>query len=156
MKSVQRLKDAEKELRYAIKYIKVRASAYLLCEKYICWVQRPPRENFFRPQHSTEAAVEESERIFSKLIRSIEKQSCDVKEVIRVQERAAVSQAEEQLEKIQREMVETRRTEAKLEKLCRTEDHVYFLQVCNNSYFRPSCLHQISQPHVTFIFVEIS
>lgn len=77
--------------------------------------------------------MEESERIFSKLIRSIEKQSCEVKEVIRVQERAAVSQAEELLEKIQREIVELRRMDAKLEKLCRTDDHVYFLQVCNNS-----------------------
>lgn len=91
------------------------------------------RLNRYRPQHSTEAAVEESERIFSKLIRSIEKQSCEVKEVIRVQERAAVSQAEELLEKIQREIVELRRTDAELEKLCRTEDHGYFLQVWNHS-----------------------
>lgn len=73
--------------------------------------------------------MEESERIFSKLIRSIEKQSCEVKELIRVQERAAVSQAEELLEKIQREIAELRRTDAELEKLSRTEDHLLFLQV---------------------------
>lgn len=81
------------------------------------------------PQHSTEAAVEESQRIFSKLIRAIEKQSNEVKEVMRVQERAAVGQAEELLEKIQREMVELRRADAELERISRTEDHSNFFQV---------------------------
>ncbi|XP_026168737.1 E3 ubiquitin/ISG15 ligase TRIM25-like [Mastacembelus armatus] len=107
LKSVQKLKDTEKELRYVIKYIK----------------------------HSTEAAVEESERIFSKLIRSIEKQSCEVKELMRVQERAAVSQAEVLLKKIQREIAELRRTDAELEKLCCNEDHIHFLQKCKSLHF---------------------
>uniref|UniRef100_A0A3P8VYP0 FinTRIM family, member 87 n=1 Tax=Cynoglossus semilaevis TaxID=244447 RepID=A0A3P8VYP0_CYNSE len=98
MKSLQKLNDTEKELRYIIKYIKV--SVF------------------------TKAAVEESERIFSRLIRSIEKQSCEVKELIRVQERAAVSQAEELLEKVQRETAELKRSEEELEKLCHTEDHL--------------------------------
>lgn len=75
--------------------------------------------------------MEESERIFSRLIRSIEKQSCEVKEQIRRQERAAVCQAEELLEKIQREMVELKRSDAELERLCCNEDHLYFLQVRN-------------------------
>ncbi|XP_028986612.2 tripartite motif-containing protein 16-like [Betta splendens] len=107
LRSVQKLKDAEKELRYVVKYIK----------------------------HSTEAAVEESERMFSKLIRSIEKRSCEVTEVIRGQERAAVSQAEELLQEIQREMVELRRTDAELEKLCRSDDHVHFLQRIKTLHF---------------------
>ncbi|XP_070701891.1 tripartite motif-containing protein 16-like [Pempheris klunzingeri] len=107
LKCLQKLKETEKELRYVVRYIK----------------------------HSTEAAVEESERVFSKLIRSIEKQSSEVKEVIRVQERAAVGQAEELLEKIQREMVELRRTDAELEKLSHTDDHVHFLQKCKSFDF---------------------
>lgn len=73
--------------------------------------------------------MEESERIFSKLIRSIEKQSGEVKEMIKSQERLVVGQAEEMLEKIQRELAEHRRTEAELERLSRTEDHIHFLQV---------------------------
>lgn len=73
--------------------------------------------------------MEEGERIFSKLIRSIEKQSGELRELLRVQERAAVSQAEELLERNQREMVELRRADAELEKLSRTEDHLHFLQV---------------------------
>ncbi|XP_039670727.1 E3 ubiquitin/ISG15 ligase TRIM25-like isoform X2 [Perca fluviatilis] len=107
LKSVQKLKDTEKELRYVVRYIK----------------------------HSTEAAVEESERVFSKLIRSIEKQSSEVKEVMRVQERAAVSQAEELLEKIQRDVTELRRTGAELEKLSGTENHIHFLQKCKSLHF---------------------
>ncbi|XP_071348068.1 E3 ubiquitin/ISG15 ligase TRIM25-like isoform X2 [Trachinotus anak] len=107
LKSVQKLKDMEKELRYIIRYIK----------------------------HSSDAVVEESERIFSRLIRSIEKQSGEVKELIRVQERAAVSQAEELLEKMQREIAALRKTDAELEKLCHTEDNVHFLQKCKSLHF---------------------
>lgn len=77
--------------------------------------------------------MEESERIFSRLIRSIEKQREEVKELIRVQERAAVTQAEEQLDKMQRETAALRRTEAELEKLCHTDEHIHFLQVRNSS-----------------------
>lgn len=91
--------------------------------------------NCYRPQHSTQATVEESERVFAKLIRAIEKQSSDVTEVMRVQERAAVSQAEELLETIQKQLVELRRTDAELEKVSRTEDHIQFFQVCNKMFF---------------------
>lgn len=80
-------------------------------------------------QHSAEAAAEESERIFSRLIRSIEKQSGEVKELIRLQEKAAVGKVEELLEKIQKEMGDLRRAEGELEKLSGNEDHVQFLQV---------------------------
>ncbi|KAF7662080.1 hypothetical protein LDENG_00246770 [Lucifuga dentata] len=104
LKCVQKLKDVEKELRYVIRYVK----------------------------HSTEAAVEESERIFSKLIRSIEKQSGEVKEAIRAQERTAMSQAEELLEKIHKEITEVRKNDAELEKLSHTKDHILFLQNCTS------------------------
>ncbi|KAG7454161.1 E3 ubiquitin/ISG15 ligase TRIM25-like [Solea senegalensis] len=93
------------------------------------------RHAIFSLTHATEAAVEESERIFSRLIRSLEKQSSEVTELIRVQERAAVSQTEERLEKVQREMVELRRTEAELEKLCHNDDHIHFLQKCKSLHF---------------------
>ncbi|KAK5919733.1 hypothetical protein CgunFtcFv8_023602 [Champsocephalus gunnari] len=107
LKSVQKWKDTEKELRYVVRYIK----------------------------HSTEAVVEESERVFCRLIRSIEKQSSEVKEVLRVQERAAVSQAEELLEKTQREILELRRAGAELERISQTEDHTGFLQKCKSLHF---------------------
>lgn len=98
---------------------------FMLMKAWWTWVQ------LYALQHSTDATVEESERIFSRLIRLIEKQSCEVKELIRVQEKAAVSHAEELLEKIQRETAAFRRVDADLEKLSRTDDHILFLQVEN-------------------------
>ncbi|XP_054615035.1 tripartite motif-containing protein 16-like protein isoform X2 [Dunckerocampus dactyliophorus] len=86
-------------------------------------------------QHATEAAVEESERIFSKLIRTIEKHRSDVKEMIRGRERVALTQAEQLLEKVEREMTELRRGEAELEKLSRMDDHLHFLQKCRSLHF---------------------
>lgn len=80
-------------------------------------------------QHSAEAAAEESERLFSKVIRSVEKRSGEAKELIRLQEKAAVGQAEKLLEKIQKEMAELRRADGALKHLSRTEDHVQFLKV---------------------------
>lgn len=41
----------------------------------------------------------------------------------------AASQAEQLLEKIQKEIAELKKNEAELDKLCHTEDHVHFLQV---------------------------
>lgn len=84
-------------------------------------------------QHSTEAAAEESERIFSKLIHSVEKWSGEAKELIRLQEKAAVGQAEKLLEKVQREMAELRKADGALNNLSRSEDHVKFLKVGSNS-----------------------
>ncbi|KAL0198823.1 hypothetical protein M9458_007363, partial [Cirrhinus mrigala] len=73
-------------------------------------------------------AVEDSERIFTELIRSIKKRHSEVKQLIRDQERAAVSQAEEQLEKLKDEIDELRRKDAELKLLSETQDHIYFLQ----------------------------
>ncbi|XP_012711986.2 E3 ubiquitin/ISG15 ligase TRIM25 [Fundulus heteroclitus] len=125
LKSAQKLKDAEKELRYAIRYIK----------------------------HCTEAVVEESERIFSKLIRSIEKQSGEVKEMIKSQERLVVSQAEEMLEKIQREMTEHRRIEAELERLSRTDD-IHFLQKCKSLHFPSKTVEMPNTDALTYVMYK--
>ncbi|KAL0198911.1 hypothetical protein M9458_007451, partial [Cirrhinus mrigala] len=73
-------------------------------------------------------AVEDSERIFIELIRSIKKRHSEVKQLIRDQERAAVSRAEEQLEKLKKGIDELRRKDAELKLLSETQDHVYFLQ----------------------------
>ncbi|KAG7455050.1 hypothetical protein MATL_G00252400 [Megalops atlanticus] len=77
---------------------------------------------------SAQAAVEDSERIFTKLIRSIERRRSEVKELIRDQEKAAVSQAEGVMEQLKQEIAELKRTDAELEQLSHTEDHIHFLQ----------------------------
>lgn len=80
-------------------------------------------------QRSARTAAEESDAIFTELIRSIELKRFEVRELIKAQEKTAVSQAEQVLEKIQKEIAELKKNEAELDKLSHTEDHVHFLQV---------------------------
>ncbi|XP_072531835.1 tripartite motif-containing protein 16-like isoform X1 [Salminus brasiliensis] len=79
-------------------------------------------------KRSAQAAVEDSERIFTELIRSIEKKRSEVTELIRAQEKAELSGAEELLEKLQQEMADLKRRHTELEQLSHTEDHLHFLQ----------------------------
>ncbi|XP_056147117.1 E3 ubiquitin/ISG15 ligase TRIM25-like [Lampris incognitus] len=77
---------------------------------------------------SAQTAVEDSERIFTELVASIERRRSEVEELIRAQEKTAVSQAEELLLQLQEEMEEWRRSDSELEQLSHTDDHIHFLQ----------------------------
>ncbi|XP_067117375.1 tripartite motif-containing protein 16-like [Osmerus mordax] len=77
---------------------------------------------------SGQAAEKDIERIFTELIRSIERRRSEVKDLIRAQQGAAVSQAEGLLERLEQEIAELRRRDAELEKLSHTEDNIHFLQ----------------------------
>ncbi|KAG9329790.1 hypothetical protein JZ751_029587, partial [Albula glossodonta] len=88
-------------------------------------------------KRSAQAAVEDSERIFTELIRSIERRCSEVKELIRDQEKAAVSEAEGLLERLEQEIAELRRRDAELEQLSHTEDHIHFLQVAHPNPGKP-------------------
>ncbi|XP_071260594.1 tripartite motif-containing protein 16-like [Salvelinus alpinus] len=79
-------------------------------------------------KRSAQAAVEDSDQIFTELIRSIERRSSEVKELIRAQETAQVSQAEGLLEQLKQEIAELRKRSTELEQLSHTEDHIHFLQ----------------------------
>ncbi|XP_058651925.1 tripartite motif-containing protein 16-like [Onychostoma macrolepis] len=76
----------------------------------------------------TQAAVEDSEKIFSDLILSIERSRSEVTQLIRAQERASVSRAEERLERLKQEIADLRRNKAELEQLSDTDDHIRLLQ----------------------------
>ncbi|XP_071370760.1 E3 ubiquitin/ISG15 ligase TRIM25-like isoform X1 [Centroberyx affinis] len=76
---------------------------------------------------SADKAVEDSEKIFTELVRLIEKKSSDVKERIRSRQKEEASRAEELQEKLKREIAELRRKDAELEQLSHTEDHIHFL-----------------------------
>ncbi|KAM3864371.1 tripartite motif-containing protein 16-like [Diretmus argenteus] len=78
---------------------------------------------------SADKAVEDSEKVFTELVRSIKKRSSNVKEKIRSQQKAKVHQAEELEKKMEREISELEKKDAELEQLSRTEeDSVHFLQ----------------------------
>ncbi|XP_045068666.1 tripartite motif-containing protein 16-like [Coregonus clupeaformis] len=79
-------------------------------------------------KRSAQAAVEDSDKIFTELIRSIERRRSEVKELIRAQEKAQVSQAEGRLEQLEQEIAELRKRSTELEQLSHTEDHIHFLQ----------------------------
>ncbi|KAG1969228.1 tripartite motif-containing protein [Pimephales promelas] len=77
---------------------------------------------------SAQGAVDESERIFTELIRSIERRRSEVTRLIRDQEKAAVTRAEGLLQQLEQEIDDLKRRDAELEQLSHTDDHVYFLQ----------------------------
>ncbi|XP_048017249.1 tripartite motif-containing protein 16-like [Megalobrama amblycephala] len=76
-------------------------------------------------KRSAQTAVEDSERIFTELICSIERSRSEVTQRIRDQEKTAVSRAEGRLEQ---EINDLRRRDAELKQLSHTQDHIRFLQ----------------------------
>ncbi|KAK2822828.1 hypothetical protein Q5P01_022893 [Channa striata] len=77
--------------------------------------------------HSAEKTVEDSEKIFTELIRVIEKRSSEVKQQIRSQQETEVSRIKELQEKLEQEITELKRKDAELKQLSLTEDDNQFL-----------------------------
>ncbi|XP_058651197.1 E3 ubiquitin/ISG15 ligase TRIM25-like [Onychostoma macrolepis] len=86
------------------------------------------RETVKSHKRSAQTAVEDSERIFTDLIRCIERSRSEVTRMIRDQEKVEVSRAEEQLKRLEQEIEDLRRRDTELEKLSHTDDHIHFLQ----------------------------
>ncbi|XP_029308807.1 E3 ubiquitin/ISG15 ligase TRIM25-like [Cottoperca gobio] len=111
------------------------------------------RQAIFSLNRAARVAAEESDAVFTELIRSIELKRFEVRELIKAQEKTAVSQAEQLLEKIQKEITELKNNEAELDKLSLTEDHVHFLQSCQSLHAPPalSALPSVTvDPNLTF------
>ncbi|XP_053533077.1 tripartite motif-containing protein 16 [Ictalurus punctatus] len=77
---------------------------------------------------SAQTAVEDSERIFTEMISSMEKRRSEVTERIRAQEKAELSRAERLLEQLEQEIADLQRRVTELEQLSHTHDHLHFLQ----------------------------
>ncbi|XP_077065474.1 tripartite motif-containing protein 16-like isoform X1 [Siphateles boraxobius] len=86
------------------------------------------REAVASHKRSAQTAVEDSERIFTKFIRSIKRSRSEATQRIRDQEKTAVSRAEGRLEQLEQEINDLRRRDAELEQLSHTQDHIHFLQ----------------------------
>ncbi|XP_065326252.1 tripartite motif-containing protein 16-like [Pelmatolapia mariae] len=76
---------------------------------------------------SPDKAVEDSEKMFTELIRLIQKRSSDVKQQVRSQQETEVSRVKELQEKLEQEIAELKRKDGELEQLSHTEDHNQFL-----------------------------
>ncbi|KAM4522644.1 tripartite motif-containing protein 16-like [Odontesthes bonariensis] len=79
---------------------------------------------------SADKTEEHSQKIFSQLIRLLQKRSSDVKQQIRSQQEAEGSRVKELQEKLEQEITELKRKDAELKQLSHTEDHSQFLHSC--------------------------
>ncbi|XP_028457705.1 tripartite motif-containing protein 16-like [Perca flavescens] len=104
---------------------------------------------------SADKAVEDSEKIFTELIRLLEKRSSDVKQQVRSQQKREESRVRELQEELEQEITELKRKDAELEKLSHTEDHNQFLhnypslsplsQSASSIHIRPlSCFEDVT------------
>ncbi|XP_035982495.1 tripartite motif-containing protein 16-like [Fundulus heteroclitus] len=76
---------------------------------------------------SADKTVEDSEKIFTELIRLIQKRRSEVKQQIRSQQETEGSRVKELQEKLEQEITELKRKDAELKQLSDTEDHNQFL-----------------------------
>ncbi|XP_020514821.2 tripartite motif-containing protein 16-like [Labrus bergylta] len=86
---------------------------------------------------SVDKAVEGSEKIFTEMIRLMEKRRSDVKQQVRFQQQTEVSRVRELQEKLEQEITELKRRDAELVKLSHTQDHNQFLH--NYPSLSPLC-----------------
>uniref|UniRef100_A0A3Q3GUT8 B30.2/SPRY domain-containing protein n=1 Tax=Labrus bergylta TaxID=56723 RepID=A0A3Q3GUT8_9LABR len=76
---------------------------------------------------SADKTVWHSEKIFTELIRLMEKRRSDVKHQVRSQQQTKVSRVRELQEKLEQEITELKRRDAEMKKLSHTQDHHQFL-----------------------------
>ncbi|XP_065810561.1 tripartite motif-containing protein 16-like [Labrus bergylta] len=76
---------------------------------------------------SADKTVGNSEKMFTELIRLMEKRRSDVKQQVRSQQQTEVSRVRELQEKLEQEITELKRRDAEMKKLSHTEDHNQFL-----------------------------
>ncbi|KAM6987384.1 tripartite motif-containing protein 16-like [Tautogolabrus adspersus] len=76
---------------------------------------------------SSDKTVGNSEKIFTELIRLMEKRRSDLKQQVRSQQQTEVSRVRELQEKLEQEITELKRRDAEMEKLSHTQDHNQFL-----------------------------
>ncbi|KAM9385374.1 tripartite motif-containing protein 16-like [Pholidichthys leucotaenia] len=96
---------------------------------------------------STDKTVEDSEKMFTELIRLIQKRSSDVKQQVRSQQETEVSRVLDLQQKLEQEIAELKSKDGELERLSHTEDHIQFLHSC------PSLSELRESPHSSIIYV---
>ncbi|KAJ3589907.1 hypothetical protein NHX12_010748 [Muraenolepis orangiensis] len=77
---------------------------------------------------SAQQAMQESEKLFSDMLRSIEKMQQEMAKLISSNKRAALSNADGHLERLTHEIADLKRRDNEITQLSRTEDHIHFIQ----------------------------
>ncbi|XP_037833954.1 E3 ubiquitin/ISG15 ligase TRIM25 isoform X2 [Kryptolebias marmoratus] len=81
-------------------------------------------------QSSKDAALDQNEKAYAEIVLMAEKRRSAVREQITHQNRAALSQAEELIDRFEKEIRDMKKREDELKQLSSTEDNIYFLQHC--------------------------
>ncbi|XP_071315223.1 E3 ubiquitin-protein ligase TRIM65-like isoform X2 [Trachinotus anak] len=76
----------------------------------------------------TQTTVKSCDKIFDELVSSIKKKRTLMKQLIKAQEKTAVSQAEELQLRLEEELTKLKKRDADLEELSHTDDHIHFIQ----------------------------
>lgn len=109
----------------------------MFCTIYGLWISK--RENeakleieywlqlFF--QSSAQRALQESEKLFGDMLRSIERMQQEMIKLISTNKKAALNTAEGHMERLGHEIADLKRRDDELTQLSRTEDHIHFIQV---------------------------
>ncbi|GAA6088227.1 tripartite motif-containing protein 16-like isoform X1, partial [Tachysurus ichikawai] len=87
----------------------------------------------------SQAALDDSEKIFTELISSMEKMRSEVKELIRAQEKAEVSLAKRLLNQLEQEIADLKRRVTELKQLSNTHNDIHFLQSFPSLCVSPGC-----------------
>lgn len=86
----------------------------------------------FSVQSSAHTALQECEKMFADMIRSIERMQQEMMKLISSNKRAALSNAEGHVERLSHEISDLKRRDNEITQLSRTEDHIHFIQVTDN------------------------
>ncbi|XP_026074438.1 tripartite motif-containing protein 16-like [Carassius auratus] len=95
---------------------------------------------------SAERAVEDSERIFIELIHTIEKIRSKMLQMIREQEKAAVSRAEGLIYRLKQEIDDLKKRHTELKQISQTNDHIHFLKSFQSLAVSPE---SADEPNIT-------
>ncbi|KAM9469281.1 tripartite motif-containing protein 16-like [Clarias gariepinus] len=101
----------------------------------------------------SQAAVNDSEKIFTEMISFMEKKRSEATELIKNQEKAELGRAERLLKQLEQEIADLKRRVTELEQLSHTHDDIHFLQSFPSLCVSPGCEDSPSftvNQHLTF------
>ncbi|CAL9685909.1 unnamed protein product [Knipowitschia caucasica] len=79
-------------------------------------------------KNSAQRALQECEKMFSDMMRSIERMQQEMAKLISTNKRAALNNAEGHLERLSHEISDLKRRDNEITQLSKTEDHIHFIQ----------------------------
>ncbi|KAF7667041.1 hypothetical protein LDENG_00082540 [Lucifuga dentata] len=79
-------------------------------------------------KNSAQRALQECEKMFSDMMRSIERMQQEMAKLISSNKRAALNNAEGHMERLSHEIADLKKRDNEITQLSRTEDHIHFIQ----------------------------